>query len=89
MSLTTGFCVLCKGEVDVDLEAHFGQVHSAPVEKPRVQILSWPHRLDGIIEGLGEVKEMSNPKDQVVKLDELLQEFYVLRSTLYQREKGR
>jgi hypothetical protein len=88
MSLTTGYCVLCKGEVDADLEAHFAQTHDNPVEKPRIQILSIPHRLDRIMEGLGEVKAMDSPKDQVLKLDELLTEFYVLRSTLYQREKA-
>jgi hypothetical protein len=88
MSLTTGYCLVCKGEVSDDLETHFAQVHEPPAEKPRVQILSIPHRLDMIMEGLRDVKAMSDPKDQVSKLDELLPEFYVLRSTLYQREKA-
>ena len=86
-SLTEGFCFICGDHVD-DVADHFAQTHQGAAQKPKVPIMSWQDRLEGISKAIEEVRQESDIAIQINKLDhEVIQEVYLVRARLSQMQQ--
>jgi len=78
-----GWCFICGDGYDD--EGHFEKTHQAQSRKPRVNIASWEHRLDNIVQTLHEIKDEPDQGVQIERLDEeVIQELYLVRARLAQ-----
>jgi hypothetical protein len=79
-----GFCYLCNSNIEADVRTHFDQEHRVVATKPKAPMLSWEHRLANIQVSLREIQEDGDRGRQINKLDDLLQELYLVRARLAQ-----
>jgi hypothetical protein len=78
-----GWCFICGDSYD-DAD-HFEKIHQSRSRKPKVEIRSWEHRLDNIIQALQEIKDDPDRGVQIERLDEeVIAELYLVRARLAQ-----
>jgi hypothetical protein len=83
LGVMPGRCFMCNEIYEGEYDTHFEQKHSRGPSKPRLDIMSWEHRIDKIIEDLQAIRQSDDVAIQVRSLDEnVIVPVYLVRATL-------